>query len=440
MLLRIWFCALNEDLLIFIFFNILILTTLRDMKKLILLSGLFILIACNSNKQEPGAFASDEVFLEKHTDAIILTNGDAAVIVVPAYQGRVMTSTYDRKHGPTFGWINRPVIEKGFMSEEETKGKLEEHIYIFGGEERFWLGPEGGQYALYFKPGDKFEFADWKTPALIDTEPFDLINNTETSATFKRQAVLENYSGTLFDMKIQRRIGLLDNADVEECLDIVLSKDIRIVAYETDNRLTNIGNKAWTAEGGLPSIWLLGMYNPSPSTTIVIPFKEGAEEDLGPKVNDTYFGKVPADYLTVDEQVLFLKGDGTYRSKIGVNDKRSLGVAGSYDAVGQVLTIVKYNVQTARNGYVNSMWEFQDEPFHGDVINAYNDGPPEPGVAPMGPFYELESSSPAADLAPGEVMQHVQKTIHLHGTEKVLDPVALKVFGVTLNQIKKAKV
>ena len=143
--------------------------------KYILLSNLLLSMACQSAKQDPGAFASDQAFLNQHTDAITLSSGDAAVIVVPAYQGRVMTSTYDKKAGPTFGWINRPVIEKGFLSEEEKKGRLEEHIYIFGGEERFWLGPEGGQYALYFKAGDKFEFADWKTPAVIDTEAFGLM-------------------------------------------------------------------------------------------------------------------------------------------------------------------------------------------------------------------------------------------------------------------------
>lgn len=323
------------------------------------------------------------------------------------------------------------------MSEDEERGQLEEHIYILGGEERFWLGPEGGQYSLYFKAGDAFEFADWKTPAVIDTEAFEVVQRGDDFVSFLRQASLENYSGTVFNMKIQRRITLLDKVGVESALGTQLPADIRMVAYETDNRLTNDGDEAWTKEGGLPSIWLLGMYNPSPSTTIVIPFKEGSDIDLGAKVNDTYFGKVPAEYLSVEEDVLFLKGDGTYRSKIGVNDKRSLGVAGSYDAIGQVLTILTYNQQVATDGYVNSMWELQDDPYCGDVINAYNDGPPEPGVAAMGPFYELESSSPAAALAPGEMMQHIQKTIHLYGSEEALNPIALEVFGVSLEQIKK---
>ena len=35
---------------------------------------------------------------------------------------------------------------------------------VFGGEDRFWLGPEGGQFALYFKPGDPFDLDHWQVP------------------------------------------------------------------------------------------------------------------------------------------------------------------------------------------------------------------------------------------------------------------------------------
>ena len=144
-------------------------------------------MGCNTSGEtsSAGLFASDQAFLEKHTDVLVLERGDAAVAVVPEYQGRVMTSTFDRESGPSFGWINRPVIEKGILPLEEVAGTLEEHIYIFGGEERFWLGPEGGQYALYFKPGDKFEFSVWKTPAVIDTEPFKLVSPNERFGGFQ---------------------------------------------------------------------------------------------------------------------------------------------------------------------------------------------------------------------------------------------------------------
>lgn len=385
-----------------------------------------------------GAFAQDQAFLEQHTDVVLLKNGDAAVSVVPAYQGRVMTSTYDHDDGPSFGWINRPVIERGFMSEEEAKGKLEQHIYIFGGEERFWLGPEGGQYALYFKPGAKFEFSDWKTPAPIDTEAFKLVKKTTDSAVFTHECELINYSGTVFNMGIERTVRLLDDNAAAEVIGGKVAEGIRMVAYETDNRVTNIGNTAWVPETGLPSIWILGMYNPAPKTTVVIPFKAGSTKKLGPKVKDDYFGKVPEDYLSVKKDVLFFKGDGTRRGKIGISPLRTMGVAGSYDADGQVLTIVTYNEQEAPHGYVNSSWEIQKEPYKGDVINSYNDGSPEEGVAPLGPFYELETSSPAAALKPGETIQHVQRTMHFQGSEELLDPIAKRVLGVGIEAIKNS--
>ncbi len=396
-------------------------------------AGLLLQTGCISMN---GRFAEDVAFLEKHTPIVLLEQDGAAVAVAPAYQGRVMTSTVDRESGPGFGWINRPVIEAGILSEEERKGKLEEHIYIFGGEERFWLGPEGGQFALFFKPGTQFEFSDWTTPAAIDTEAFTLLEQTRNRAVFQHNCELVNYSGTTFTMGIKRTIRLLDRSSVQELLGSTLSKKLRCVAYETDNRLTNRGDKPWTPEAGLPSIWLLGMFNPSPRTTVVIPFKAGAETELGPKVNDTYFGKVPPEYLTVEEDVLFFKGDGTRRGKIGISPQRSKGIAGSYDADGQVLTFVIYNVQDAPSGFVNSMWEFQKEPFKGDVINSYNDGSPAPGEPPLGPFYELETSSPAAALKPGETMKHVQKTLHVQGPEELLEPIAQRMLGVGLDRIK----
>jgi hypothetical protein len=388
--------------------------------------------------KNPQTFASDLAFMNEHTNVVLLRDGNAAVAVVPDYQGRVMTSTYDLDSGPSFGWINRPVIEKGLLSDEEKKGELEEHIYIFGGEERFWLGPEGGQYAIFFKPGAKFEFADWVTPPAIDTDSYKLVEQTETSATFAHNTTLENYSGASFNVDIKRTVTLLNPERTSELLEVELAGDLKMVAYETDNQITNAGEAAWTAETGLLSIWILGMYNPSPETTVVIPFESGDDETLGPKVNDTYFGKVPADYLKVEEDKLFFRGDGTRRGKIGLTPQRSKGIAGSYDAAGQVLNIVTYNVQDAPNGFVNSMWKLQDKPYSGDVINSYNDGSPEEGKPPLGPFYELETSSPAAALGPGQTMQHIQRTFHIQGSEENLDALAKKLLGVGLDSIKDA--
>ncbi len=385
-----------------------------------------------------GGFAGDLAFMKRHTAIVLLQDGNAAVAVAPAYQGRVMTSTFDQTTGPSFGWINRPVIEKGLLPEAARKGTLEEHIYIFGGEERFWLGPEGGQFALFFQPGAKFEFSAWRTPPVIDTEAFELVRQSKASATFRHRAELVNFGGTRFHVGIERTVTVLGKEAATKMLGVELGQGLRLVGYETDNRITNTGANAWKPETGLLSIWILGMYNPSPATTVVIPFKPGSEASLGPKVNDTYFGKVPPEYLRVGDDLLFFKGDGTRRGKIGVTPQRSKGIAGSYDAAGQVLNIVTYNVQEAPHGFVNSMWELQKEPYAGDAINAYNDGSPEPGKPPLGPFYELETSSPAAALAPGGTLRHVQRTFHIHGSPAELDPIARHLLGAGLEVIKAA--
>src|SRR5262245_24033669 len=91
-------------------------------------------------------FHDDIAFLKAHTELIVLSNrmGSAQVAVTPAWQGRVMTSTAEGDAGTSFGWINRDLI---------ASGKLQPHINVFGGEDRFWLGPEGGQFSIFFTKG-----------------------------------------------------------------------------------------------------------------------------------------------------------------------------------------------------------------------------------------------------------------------------------------------
>jgi hypothetical protein len=211
-----------------------------------------------------------------------------------------------------------------------------------------------------------------------------------------------------------------------------------IVSYRSRNRLINRGKDAWRQDSGLLSLWILGMFNPSPAATIVIPIASGPEETLGKKVTSDYFGAIPSSRLLVASDHIFLKADGQFRSKVGVNPKRSRGVLGAYDSAQHALTIVQFDQPQGAADYVNSLWKLQDNPYGGDALNGYNDGPPAPGVAPMGPFFELESSSPAAALAPGKRLEHVHRTIHLTGSQSALDSVARAVLGVSLAEIDAA--
>jgi hypothetical protein len=372
-------------------------------------------------------FGADLAFLREHTDVILLSDGDARVAVVPAFQGRVMTSTSGGADGVSYGWLNRDAI---------ASGQRQAHINALGGEDRFWLGPEGGQFSIFFAPGDPFDLEHWQTPEAIDWGAWDVTEQGARHVVFGKSIELVNYSATKLQLDVERTIRLLDDAATRLGLEPI--EQSSVVGYESENTITNTGDAAWDKSTGLLSIWILGMYNPSPQTTIVIPFEEGAEATHGPVVNDAYFGKVPADRLRVESGVLFFRGDGEARGKIGVSRKRAKPIVGSYDGESGVLTLVHYSLLEEATDYVNSMWEIQDEPYSGDVVNSYNDGPPAPGLAPLGPFYELETSSAAAELAPGESLTHVHQTFHFQGPESELDTIAQATLGVSLERIKTA--
>lgn len=374
---------------------------------------------------QKGTFGYDAEFLAQHQETIILKNGDAMLAICPGYQGRVMTSTSGGEDGLSFGWLNYKLIESG---------EILQHINPVGGEDRFWLGPEGGQFSIFFKKGDQFNLDNWQTPAAIDTETYVLLSKSESSVSFEKEFQIENYSGTSLKLRVDRSVSLLSNSDLQEVLESEFSSTLKTVAYQSSNTITNTGEVAWTKETGALSIWILGMFNPSPSMTIIIPFKPGTEEILGQKVNDTYFGKVPSERLIVADDILYFKGDGQYRSKIGLSPKRALSLMGSYDAEAKVLTVVHYSKPEGVTDFVNSMWELQEEPFAGDVANSYNDGPVDGST--MGPFYELESSSPAAFLSPGESMTHLHTTVHIQGEEAELDAIVKKLFNTNITEIK----
>jgi hypothetical protein len=387
-------------------------------------------------------YADDVAFLRKHTHIIELSDGASRVAIAPAWQARVVTSTTNHESGPSFGWIKRDIIEMGIKPEDQRTG-LQKHIHIFGGEERFWLGPEGGPFALFFPPKVPQTFENWKTPALLDTEAFSPIGKPdENSARFQKTAALTNRAGTTFNLGIERGISLLSPCRITALLDVPDTNGMSVIAYETVNSVKNTGTNTWTKDTGAPSIWLLGMFPPSPRTTVVIPLRA---EPGAPEPNTHYLGfdPIPGDRVKVSGNTLFFKGDGKVRGKLGVAETRGKGIAGSWQADTGVLTIVLMpDPALTKNGqpplFVDSQWREDGDPFAGDQINSYNDGPPEPGAAQLGPFYELETSSPALFLAPGADHTHTQVTIHLTGDRKALDRIARQALGATLETIEAA--
>ncbi|MFA7174900.1 MAG: DUF6786 family protein [Kiritimatiellia bacterium] len=214
-----------------------------------------LLAGCNSPKKR--TFGYDAGFLKEHTDAVVLKKGNSAIVVVPEYQGRVMTATAQGDDGASSGWINYDVVKQGVLAPEKAKDKLEEHMYAFGGEERFWMGPEGGQYSIFFAPGKKFEFADWFTPDPIDNEPWDISTVREDSMGFIKEFALQNHSGTEFKVGVQRTVKLLDRQQTGTLLGATIPDSVDFVAYQSVNTVSNKGDNTWKKESGTTIIRFL---------------------------------------------------------------------------------------------------------------------------------------------------------------------------------------
>jgi hypothetical protein len=374
---------------------------------------------------QTGTYDYDRAFLGRHgVEYLELTTDDSLsrILVVPSWQGRVMTSTSGGGGGRSYGWLNYRLIESK---------EIDPQFNAFGGEERFWLGPEGGPFSLYFSPGNQQVFGNWKVPAVIDTEGYDISVRTKKSVKFIKDARLENASGTVFNIGIERVVSLFSKDELSALLGFELPSGLRAVAYQSENIITNRGDLPWTRESGLLSVWILSMFNPSAETTVFIPYNQEWE---GVIVNDEYFGKVPADRLIVDDDVVYFRADGNFRSKIGIPPGRAREFSGSYDPARQVLTLVWCSLPDEPSLYVNSNWGHQDDPYEGDVINSYNDGPLEDGSI-MGPFYELETSSPALALKPGASAGHIQRVMHFEGEKAELAFLVRTIFDLDIDRI-----
>ena len=187
-----------------------------------------------------GSFGYDLEFLQKQDSSlVVLQIGEARVIVSPKYQAKVFTSTASGNNGFSFGWINYKAFGK----------TLDPHMNAYGGENRLWLGPEGGKYSLFFKPDSAMVINNWKTPAPIDVESWDIAAADSIAVAMSKEMSLLNYAGTSIHVRVNRKIEILDRSEINKLTGLTAGDSLKIVGYETENILTNTGIRS-----GQPSL------------------------------------------------------------------------------------------------------------------------------------------------------------------------------------------
>ena len=149
------------------------------LKNTLLVGATTILVSCGGQKEiKMGSYAYDAQFLKDHGveyTELVSADGNSKVMVIPAWQGRVMTTSASGDEGDSYGWINYRFI---------NEGKVSSQFNPVGGEERFWLGPEGGPFSLYFKEGQEQVYDNWIVPPVLDTEAFDIKSQDNSSIRF----------------------------------------------------------------------------------------------------------------------------------------------------------------------------------------------------------------------------------------------------------------
>lgn len=392
--------------------------------------------SCNPGKKkettmrpfEKGSFGYDLQYLSQKDNNIVLLSSDdnqSQIILSAKYQGKVFTSTANGPEGKSLGFLNYKALDAT---------EINEHMNGYGGENRFWLGPEGGKYSVFFAPATEQVFDNWHTPKALDIEPWTITSSRKKSVALEKEMSVSNYLGNKLRLKIERKVKLLEASDIKAILGLTPGSKVKSVAYATENSITNLNDFAWTKETGTICIWMLDMFNTAPKSLTFVPFNKGEEKKMGIVATTDYFGEIPADRFKIKNDLAFLKTDGNCRNKIGMNAQRTKAIAGNYDPDSKRLTITTFDVDPEAT-YLNQEWNPKKNPLIGDALNAYNDGPLEDGSI-MGPFLELESCSPAAFIGPKESLQHNHNVFHFVGEESELTLITEKLTGISIEELK----
>ncbi len=367
----------------------------------------------------------DEVLqlLRDMNNEIIILRGDQEqrqVLVSPQMVGRVMVSTMAGPKGEVLGWVNRPAVEAGFT---------DPNFNNFGGEERIWLGPDGTQQGLFFRNMD-FTWESFRIPQPMSLQPFETLGVSPDgkSVAMRTRWELNNLMGTPFQVEIQRRITILEVCPYTN----ESGADVNCVGFQSDNRVTNVSNQPILRRTGPLTIWLLGHYLPHPRCVVIVPFRPGPEAELGPPLRDEFLkffcidGKFPANRRWYQNDYALLKADCAVRCKFGISRSRATGRAGSLDLDTNELVIVDNDFYPEMD-YATNYWRKADELFDGDAINICIDGPAGKDgpvfAEPDNMAYEIETTSPALFLQPGQSYASRARTFRLRGRQAVIDAI-----------------
>jgi hypothetical protein len=340
-----------------------------------------------------------------------------------------MTTTFDAPAGDALGWIGVAAIQKG---------PVDPVFNNFGGEDRFWFGPEGSQFGLHFGVKEQ-TMANYRVPAGMSSQSYDLVT-VSTSGDFlvmKARMQLENARKTQFDVEVQRTVRVLDSCPYT----MGYSNKLLCVGFQTESLVTNLSQRAIERETGVLAAWTPGQHPNAPNCVVILPFRAGSEAELGEPVRRDYFkqlclgGNLPQERWRTFTDHILMKADGKFRVKVGIGIRRAWNRLGCLNMDTGQLTINDFDVYAELN-YVSPYWRklSREELFDGEALSVYIDGPDEKGQR-AGDFYELETLSPALALLPEESFLHRNRVYHVRGDLGEIDRICRTFLKTSVHEV-----
>lgn len=293
-------------------------------------------------------------FLESKTKVLELSNDfGARIAVCPFWNGRVMTSTCNGLGGDSYGLIDVRGIENIVDNANDNTNRT----FPCGGENQFTLSPDRGRFSICHTTNikdDDYYLHDLHQNGLdfpmgYTEGPFDVdFGLSDGILRMRRSFSATNISGAKFDLNAVRKIRLLNESHL---LDIFSNNafvalehpEVSYVAYETSDTLVNSG-AAFSQYSGLVSIRVKNMFNASPFSAMIVPFRNGNEDELGPPIQSDFFGISSRYRLHLLSNAALLRADGLLRGQIGVSRHRTLSYCAAINFRSGVLSIIAFNL------------------------------------------------------------------------------------------------
>ncbi len=322
--------------------------------------------------------------LEGKTEVMVFGNaGGPQMLITPELGARILGVSFAGANDENLMWVDKTLMDGSYWTTTPR--------FWNAGGFRTWIAPED----LFYLDKDD----NWFVPAALDPVTYELVSKRENGADFTMDADLDTRDGRLYKLTFKRSLSLLEEPPAEVA---VLSNDVEYVGVVTKHSLVNRGNEVIGED--LPYVCLWALLQIEPSGTTLVPLKDGADPETAYR---EYFNPL-GERLVVQDNIISVKIDGKYRSKIGIRPEAAKNgvvfLRDHGDGTG-VLYALLFPVDP--DGiYVDKPWGTDSD--YGDAIELYNDD------GNMGGFNEIECHGPAQKLANGESQSH-ESTLHIFG-------------------------